>query len=135
MIPIPIVDPGLEPPYLRTKSLVMLLESYKKLQKLPIKKVFPGHYQIFENAEEVINAQMDRILQKTERTLNYIKEGVHSCEALMKLIYPKRVDNAIFFMVLGFLDILMERNQIHAIKENGILNYYPIEVNQPLNTE
>jgi len=47
MIPIPIIDASIEPPYKGVQSLVQQLESYKILMDLEIEKAYPGHLEAF----------------------------------------------------------------------------------------
>ena len=122
----PIIDAGLEPPYTRTKSLVMHLESYKKIAKLNITKVFPGHFKAFENAHEVIEKQVNKIHARKEKCYSLIQVGVHEVEELVAKIYPNRVNNATLFMVIGILDVLQEENRIEFVEKDGKWRYYSV---------
>ena len=124
IIPIPIIDAGLAPPYARVKSLVMHLASYEKLDKLNISKVFPGHFEAFENAHEIIQKQVKKIHARKEKCFQLIQKGVRQTIDLAHAIYPNRINNATLFMVIGFLDILQEEGRIEGIEKEGLLHYY-----------
>ncbi len=124
IIPNPIIDAGLQPPYARVKSLVMQLASYEKIAKLNITKTFPGHFDIIDNAPELIEKQVQKIRLRTEKCFTLIQDGIHSAIDLANGIYPNRINNATLFMVIGFLDILQEEGRIDAIEKEGLLHYY-----------
>lgn len=123
IIPNPIIDANIQPPYTRVKSLVMQLASYEKIAQLTITKTFPGHFKAFENTSEVIERQVQKIHYRTEKCFTFIQNGIHSAIDLANAIYPNRINNATLFMVIGFLDILQETGRITSIEENGLLHY------------
>lgn len=112
MIPIPIIDAGLVEPFPRTKSLLMQLQSYRKIAKLNISKVFPGHFEAFESADLLIAKQIQKIQHRKENCLRHYNNGVTELMDLVHAVYPGRVNNATIFMVVGFLDILAEEGRI-----------------------
>lgn len=124
MIPSPIIDAGLQPPYTRVKSLVMQLDSYDKIAKLNISKTFPGHFHAFENTQELIKKQIGKIRKRTEKCFDLIQSGTSTAIELANGVYPNRINNATLFMVIGFLDILQEEGRIYSIKKDSLLNYY-----------
>lgn len=124
MIPNPIIDASIQSPYTREKSLVMQLASYKKIAQLNITKTFPGHFAPFENTQEVIARQVEKIHQRTEKCFALIQSGVELAIDLANGIYPNRINNATLFMVIGFLDILQEDGRINGIEKEGLLHYY-----------
>ncbi len=106
MIPIPIIDADLLPPYAPVKSLVMQLESYEKIKKLEITKTFPGHYESFDDAEVKIQKQVAKIQERKEKCHSLVESGIDNVHDLTKKIYPGRINQATLFMVVGFLDII-----------------------------
>ena len=120
----PIIDAGLKPPYQRVKSLVMHLASYQKIAQLNITKAFPGHFDPLEQVDLLVEKQIQKIHTRKEKCLEGIKSGMTQVEALTNYIYPKRMNNATLFMVLGFIDILLDEGRIEAIEKDGMLHYY-----------
>lgn len=125
MTPSPIIDAAIEPPHGRIKSLIQLINSFKKFQKLHLTKVFPGHYGVIENAYEMMEGHLGRIEMRKEHCYRLISEGIDNFEELLAQIYPNRMHPGTFFMLVGFLDILMSKNRIEAVLKDGILKYYP----------
>jgi len=124
MIPNPIIDASLQPPYTRVKSLVMQLASYEKIAKLNITKTFPGHFEPIEDAHALITKQVAKIRQRTENCFALIQSGVSLAMDLAHGVYPNRINNATLFMVIGFLDILQEEGRIFSVEKEGIQYYY-----------
>lgn len=124
MIPSPIIDADLQPPYGPQKSLVMQMETYKKVAQLKITKTFPGHFSSFDNAHELIEKQVGRIHLKKEKCFSLIQNGVSKALDLANEIYPNRINHATLFMVIGFLDILQEENRIESELVDGLLHFY-----------
>jgi len=123
MIPIPIIDASIAPPYKGEQSLVLQLDSYNKLRDLEIEKAYPGHLAAFENVQDLITKQVDRIHQRKEKCFQLIQAGVTEYIELLQTIYPKRVNNATMFMVIGFLEILKNEGRIESFKVDSLLNY------------
>ncbi|MEM6321892.1 MAG: MBL fold metallo-hydrolase [Bacteroidota bacterium] len=124
IIPNPIIDAGIEAPFTREKSLLVQLDSYKKIAQLPIKVAFPGHFEAIYNAPELIEKQVDKIWQRTEKCFQLIESGVQQTLPLVDKIYPNRVNNATVFMTIGFLDILQDAGRIKSFRDtNGLLSY------------
>lgn len=123
LIPVPIIDAQLEPPFLRTQSLASLVNSYQKIAQLPITKVFPGHYEAFENPAELIDNQLNRIAFRKGHCLELIKKGHHNFLELLSLVYPNRLHPGTFFMLVGFLDLLLAEGKIVAKEKDGLLSY------------
>lgn len=114
MIPIPIIDVGIEPPFDRTRSLWMQLQSYDVLSKLDIKKVFPGHFEAFEDGHELIQNQVRKINSRKDKCYDLYLNGMTSVKELTNAIYPDRVNHATRFMIIGFLDILKMEGKISS---------------------
>jgi glyoxylase-like metal-dependent hydrolase (beta-lactamase superfamily II) len=120
----PILDAAIEPPYEVVKSLKMQMQSYDLLKTLNITKVFPGHYDSFDNALEMIEDQVNRINFRKNHCYELIKDGHQTLPELLPLIYPNRVSPLTFCMVIGFLDILTDSGAINAEMKNGYRHYF-----------
>lgn len=127
IIPIPIIDAGIKPPYNRVKSLSMHLASYKKLKKLSIRKTFPGHFAAFDNAQALIEKQENKIHTRKEKCFDLIENGVAQVMEIVHQVYPNRVNDATIFMVIGLLDILIEEGRIEYTEIDGMYHYNTIK--------
>lgn len=124
MIPIPIIDAKIENPEERVHCLKMQLTSYQSLLNLDIKKVFPGHYDIFDNAHKVIQQQIDKIQERKAACLELIQNEKHDFLDIWQNVYGRRMNPATFFMIVGLLDLLLEEEKVEAREEEGILKYF-----------
>lgn len=95
----------------RNRSIFELLDSYKRLTAFPIKKVFPGHYEIFEEAHKVLDQQVGRIHFRKEECLQLIKKGHQDFLSLYSLMYQGPSLPAIN-MLVGYLDLLEQEGRI-----------------------
>ncbi len=123
MIPIPIVDATIEPPYVGVKTLVLQLASYKKLQELDITKAYPGHFGILEDIPNLIENQISRIHHRKEKCFQLIESGVSTFMGLLEGVYKERINNATMFMVVGFIELLKREGRIKSELVDGQLFY------------
>ena len=126
-IPNPIIDAGLPAGAPRTKSLVSQMESYHKLAKLPITRAFPGHFKAFGQVPLVIERQIEKVNHRTQKCHQLIRNGCGDAYELAKAIYPGRIHNATLFMVIGFLDILLDRGLVWSEMREGRRFFFPKE--------
>ena len=123
MIPIPIIDATIKPPYKGVQSLQQHLDSYKILMDLDIEKAYPGHLEAFGNVAALMEKQINRIHQRKEKCFQLINSGTTQFMDLIHAIYPKRIHNATMFMVIGFLEILKNEGRIESFVVDDQLQY------------
>ncbi len=124
IFPIPIIDYQIQEQNQRTKSVPETIETFKKILEMDIDVIYPGHWETIYNPQEIIQNQINRVERKTEAVYQLIKNGTHDFATIYQHIYPKRVNPATRFMVVGFLDILLEQQRIEGKEEDGQLFYY-----------
>ena len=124
--PTPVIDANLEPPYSRNKGILQLLESYDKFSKMDIEIVYPGHYEVFNNPQEAIQRQVNRIQQRKTECLQWISEGVSDFFGLIHKLYGQNFSLPAIPMLVGYLDLLQEENSIFVLKTANGLRYFPI---------
>ena len=122
--PSPVIEASLHPPYEREKSLAVLLDSYEKFSKMDIARVYPGHYESYENVKELIQSQVQRIHNRKEVCFDLIQSGKHTFMELLNELYKNRVSFPAVPMLVGYLDLLLEEGRIFNRKENGIFTYH-----------
>ena len=76
--PTPVIEPSRDDITKRNRGILEMMNSYERLLRFDIKKVYPGHYEIFENAHDVINRQVRRIDERTKQCYDLIKSGQSS---------------------------------------------------------
>jgi glyoxylase-like metal-dependent hydrolase (beta-lactamase superfamily II) len=63
------------------------LESLKKLQKLNLKKIFPGHGPVIEHPQEKIREYIDHRMMRERQILASLSYGAKSAREIVKEIY------------------------------------------------
>lgn len=108
----PVIDPILEPPYTRQKSILIMLKTFERISKLDIETVYPGHYEPFNNHKEMIANQVQRIHKRKLQCLALIEEGVQFFQELLTKMYGKNFPFPAFPMLIGYLDLLIDEGKI-----------------------
>jgi len=122
--PTAVMDASIKDPTKRDRGLTQLLESYKRMQALDIAKVFPGHYEVFDNAQETIQFQVDRIHSRIEECFELIQEGKQDFMEILNTMYANRISMPAFSMLIGYLDVLLDQGRIEEGRlENGKRGY------------
>ena len=126
--PTAVMDASIDDPTKRDKGLKDLLASYKKIQALDIAKVFPGHYEPFEDVQATIRFQVNRIHSRIEECFDLIQSGKQDFMDILNTMYVNRIHMPAFAMLIGYLDILMDAGRIEEVElENGKRGYAIIQ--------
>jgi glyoxylase-like metal-dependent hydrolase (beta-lactamase superfamily II) len=112
LAPTPVIEMDPDDPTKRQKGLPTLIQSFEKMKKLNIKKVYPGHYEAFENINTVINNQLERIEKRLAETHQLIAKGSNTYDDLFGIVYANRMSFPAAVMMIGYLDELEERELI-----------------------
>ena len=113
--PMPIVMEDANNPGQPTASMNDLLNSFERLKEFEIEKVYPGHGLVFEDANAMINKQLARIEVRKNECLEAIKDGFNTPYLINRKMYPYQQmppDFSGMFMILGYLDILIQEGRI-----------------------
>ncbi len=108
----PVLEEDPDRPGKREKGLLKMLDSYRTIKKLPISKVFPGHYEIFENAGEVIKKQVQRIHSRKDECFEYVSRGQSDIFSLYRSLYGEHWNLPAFNMLIGYIDLLSHEQKI-----------------------
>lgn len=112
--PTPVIEANPTPPYQRIPSLPQMLDSYEKIRQLKIQTVYPGHYESFGAAHDLIDKQVSRIHVRKEQCLDLIRGGTGDFMTLLQQMYGKRMTLPAVPMLLGYLDLLMAEDKIYS---------------------
>ena len=123
--PTPVIEMSIAPPYKRVKGILQLLESFKRLKQMDIKTVYPGHYGIFQNAQEIIRHQITRIHTRKDECLALINQGNMDFFEVFEKMYGDRLGVVAFPMMLGYLDLLEDEGKIQHEVIDGIMRISP----------
>ena len=121
--PTPVIEADPFLPDIRMRGLSVMMQSYQTFRTMDISTVFPGHYQPFQNAEEVIDRQVARIRQRAGQCLELIRSGITDYSTLLLQMYPKRMSFPAIAMMIGYLDLLEANGQIVSELIDGIYHY------------
>ncbi len=113
--PMPIIVEDPKHPGQATKALNDLLTSFKRLYALDIQTVFPGHGEVFYNANAIIDQQLARIEMRKEDCFQAIKSGLRTPYQINRKMYPFQMmppDFSGLYMVLGYIDLLKMEGRI-----------------------
>lgn len=123
--PTPVIDAQIEDPTKREKGIFKLLNSYQQLQKMDIHKVFPGHYDVFDQPNELINYQVERIHMRKNNCFDIIKSGLSDFMEIGKQMYGNNLHLPSISMIVGYLDLLESEQRIRFEETNDKLIILP----------
>lgn len=111
----------------RTPVIEQLLESYQKIDDLDIEYIYPGHAGMMGDPTHLIAKQTSRIQDNIQRCTALIREGKDDLSAIMHVLYPKRINDSTFFMVVAILDYLVDHNLVDRALVEGKFKYFAKE--------
>lgn len=121
--PTPVFDFSIDNPEIRVNSLATMIETFQKLAKLSIDKVFPGHYEPFGAHDQLLQSQLDRIQSRKEETYTLIEGGKNRFFQLFDILYVNRLNMPGMSMLRGYLDLLIAEKRIEEVTTEGITKY------------
>lgn len=124
--PTPVIEANPDPPHQRIPALPQMIQSYHEVAKLDIGTVYPGHYEVFDDAQELIQNQLDRIELRKEQCLQLIQSGHQDLMSLGQQMYGSRMSMPAIPMLVGYLDLLLLDEKIEAKPEKEGLVFSPI---------
>ena len=136
LTPTPAIEMKIDAPEEREVSIVRLLDSFQRMTKLALEKVFPGHGEPFGHHEQLIDAQLARIQMRKEECLGVIQRGKTSFFEIFEHIYPGAFNIFTLSMLKGYLDLLEVEELIQIDTSEGYRKYvtagtasqFPIEI-------
>ena len=123
--PTPVIEADIKDPSKRSIGIIDLLDSYKKIRSLDIQTVYPGHYEIFHNAHEVIDRQVNRIHDRKEKCLEYIETGISKFYDLLQAMYSSNFSPPAMIMLIGYLDLLQAEGKIRMQSVDSHYEVFP----------
>lgn len=113
-------DPGTTE---KPKTLLQYRESLKKMNKLPLKTVFPGHGQAFNDYQALIEKRLTEHEKRCLRILAVLEKGDATVYELCQEIYPKLKGPAVYLglsQIQGHLELLEVRGKTICQQRNTI---------------
>ncbi len=123
--PTPIVEAPLDGRS-RIPSLPIYLQSLDRVEQLKMKTVYPGHGEIITESYALIQRQKERILQRKAEALSLVQQGHQTIYELVNIMYAHYPEQARFsglWMLVGYLDLLLEDELLVVEGVDGVWHY------------
>ncbi|WP_164218140.1 MBL fold metallo-hydrolase [Virgibacillus sp. YIM 98842] len=125
--PNPLMEPPINPKEERPKPMLGYRHNLKKCLDLGINTVYPGHGEIFNEAEEIIAKRLRSQEKRAEKVLHLLKEKSQTPFQLCCQIFPSRYENQIDLTMsetIGQLDYLEDEGMIGKRLEGEYIYFY-----------
>lgn len=123
----PLIEPPLNTNEERPKSMLQYNASLKRIQQLPIEKVYSGHGNEVYNIQELVANRLEKQKERALKVLDMMNDGEKTIFELTKQLFPKVYENELGLTLsetIGQLDYLVDERRITAKRdEKGILLY------------
>ncbi len=103
--------------------IVRLLESFHFLDSLMINRVYPGHFDIFDDAHDKLKEQITRLESRTDDCYSLISSGITDVFSLYNALYPGKFFLPAFNMTLAYIDLLLSRGRVIRIEEDEAVSF------------
>jgi glyoxylase-like metal-dependent hydrolase (beta-lactamase superfamily II) len=128
--PTPVVERPLASPQ-RLPALPQFMQSLRRIAALDVEAVYPGHGRPFGSRfgldhQKIIRRQCDRIQTRKAECLEHVRNGRHTPLDLLEAMYahhPPQLRFAGLWMLIGYLDLLLEENAIRQETINGVWHF------------
>lgn len=121
----PLVEPPVDLSKIRPNSLIQQQESLKLLRDLHVAKVYPGHGDVIENVNELIDNRLERDTIRMAQLMELINAPKTVMELTMEsypVIYKKELGLTLS-KTIGYLDCLVRDGLVKVDLINGVNIY------------
>lgn len=123
----PLIEPPLDPNKERPKSMLQYNASLKKIQQLPIEKVYSGHGNEVYNIQDLVTSRLEKQKERALKVLDMMNDGEKTIFELTKQLFPKVYEKELGLTLsetIGQIDYLIDEKLISVKRnEKGILLY------------
>jgi len=112
----------------RVPALPQYVRSLAVVEALDVETVYPGHGRPFGNHRKVIERQRERITQRKAECLGYVRAGLSGIPDLLDAMYahqPPATRLAGLWMLIGYLDLLIEEGLVRQETTGGVWRFLP----------
>lgn len=127
------VNAFIEPPFsgsdIRPRPLLLYRNSLAKICRLPLKMVYPGHGDTFDEHRSLIQKRLQEQEKRCESILSILSNGTKCIYEICTEMYPRLKNQAVFLglsQIQGHLDLLEERKLVSAERRGKLLIYQRI---------
>ena len=126
--PTPVMEPTEGDDQKREKGILTMLDSYERFRALKATTIYPGHYEIFDDAEVKINQQINRIHQRKEQCYSLIAEGTDTLIDIFQALYKGRWHLPAFNMTLAYIDLLDHEERVSISQSPGDIKRFSVKL-------
>lgn len=123
----PLIEPPLNLKHERSKSMLQYNESLKRIQTLPVDKIFSGHGNEVYYVYDLISSRLEKQRERALKVLDMMKDGEKTIFQLTQRLFPKVYEKELGLTLsetIGQIDYLMDEGYIKERRnEKGILLY------------
>ena len=123
----PLIEPPTDANEERPKSMLQYNASLKKIQQLPIEKVFSGHGNEVYNIQELVTTRLEKQKERAFKVLDMMRDGEKTIFQLTQQLFPKVYEKELGLTLsetIGQIDYLVDEKLITSKRnEKGILLY------------
>lgn len=123
----PLIEPPMNTNEERPKSMLQYNTSLKKIQQLPIEKVYSGHGNDVYNIQELVTTRLEKQKERALKVLEMMSDGEKTIFELTKQLFPKVYEKELGLTLsetIGQIDYLIDEKLISVTRnEKGILLY------------
>lgn len=120
------LEPPIFPESKRSKPLLQYKNNIEKFRYFPVKLTLSSHGEPIEQLPELINDTLKKIDERALKIKSKLVNTRMSGYELVKELYPTRFEKGFSLFAsdtIGFLDLLIERNEISVEEIDGVYYY------------
>lgn len=110
----------------RLKTVLQQEQSLLACKELDVEVAYPGHGDIIEEYQDLVEQRIHGIQAKAGRFLNYVEQGMTTANDIAKACYKNKYEKEfplVMSEVIGHLDYLEEHNKVQKERKNGVWHY------------
>jgi glyoxylase-like metal-dependent hydrolase (beta-lactamase superfamily II) len=124
--PNPLLEPSLDEPGERRRSLKDYLASLHKMAAMDLRLVYPGHGDPVEDPGALINSTIEHHEKRKVDVAGFLEEEGQTVFELAQKMYPDKIDDEAFLAVsevVAHLDLIVEDGDAQIYDQEGVTYY------------
>lgn len=123
----PLIEPPLDRSEGRAKSMLQYNASLKRIQTLPVEKIYSGHGSEVFHINELIGTRLEKQKERALKVFDMMKDGEKTIFELTQQLFPKVYEKELGLTLsetIGQVDYLLDEGYIKEERnEEGVLLY------------
>lgn len=125
--PNPAMEASCGAPKKRNQGLVQYLDSLRKIEQLPVKRILPAHGPVIDSPRERIEQIYRHHARRKDKLFGLLTREGNSAYELAQKLFGTVKEADIFLTVsevLAHLDLLLDEQKARTEEKNGIIRYF-----------